>query len=384
MKNQKVNNDKSKQKKKIKQSILLTGCFFMIGLFCGILVVSFLERMETETTRVSDTIFQFVIMIIEMYIALYLQIVLHEAGHLLFGRLSGYRFGSFRIGSLMLIKENKKTKIKKLSIAGTGGQCLMCPPDWNEENFPYILYNLGGIIMNLIVAILYILIYLPLRNHMYLGVFLLMMAIIGVAYALINGIPMRLGMVDNDGYNAKSLGKDVNALHAFWLQMKINECVGKGMRLREMPEEWFEVPEEAGLKNSMTVCLAVFACNRLMDEHKFEEAEALIQQLLEEKTAIIDLHRKLLICDQIYCELIGERRTEMIEGLYDKEFQNFMKLMKKFPSVLRTQYTYALLLERDDKKAEKLYATFDKVAIKYPYPCDILSERELIQLAKEK
>ena len=37
-------------------------------------------------------------------LAFQMQVIVHEGGHLLFGLLCGYRFLSFRIGSLMLIK----------------------------------------------------------------------------------------------------------------------------------------------------------------------------------------------------------------------------------------------------------------------------------------
>ena len=41
-----------------------------------------------------------------VYLAGMLQTILHEAGHLLFGLLSGYRFCSFRIGQWMLARQN--------------------------------------------------------------------------------------------------------------------------------------------------------------------------------------------------------------------------------------------------------------------------------------
>ena len=58
--------------------------------------------------------------------------------------------------------------------------------------------------------------------------------------------------------------------------------------------------------------------------------------------------------------------------------------MRTFPSVIRTEYAYALLVEQDQGKAGKAMETFEKVAKTYPYPNDINSERELIQIAQEK
>lgn len=84
--------------------------------------------------------------------AVWLQTILHEAGHLVFGLASGYRFVSFRIGSLMWQKDGGKLRFCRFQLAGTGGQCLMAPPDLTDGKMPYKLYNLGGALMNLIAA----------------------------------------------------------------------------------------------------------------------------------------------------------------------------------------------------------------------------------------
>ena len=84
----------------------------------------------------------------------FVQVVVHEAGHLVFGLLTGYQFSSFRIGSFMWVKLEGKLKLKRYSLAGTGGQCLMAPPEMVDGKVPYVLYNLGGCLANLIVSVI--------------------------------------------------------------------------------------------------------------------------------------------------------------------------------------------------------------------------------------
>lgn len=50
----------------------------------------------------------------------------------------------------MWVKENNQLKFKSLSITGTGGQCLMSPPEMKDGKIPIILYNLGGAILNIV------------------------------------------------------------------------------------------------------------------------------------------------------------------------------------------------------------------------------------------
>ena len=302
----------------------------------------------------------------------------------MFGLLTGYRFSSFRIGSFMLVKEQGKLRFKRMSLAGTGGQCLLCPPELQGGKIPYILYNLGGSLMNLIFSLLCVLLYLLWRGVPYLAPLLLLSVAIGTTLALTNGIPMRVGMIDNDGRNALSMGKDAESLRAFWVQMKINEQTASGLRLRDMPEEWFAMPTERGMQNGIGSALAVFRCNRLMDEQRFDEADALMAEILDGENAVLGLYKNMLRCDRIYCELIGENRAEVLNGLLTREQKKFMKAMKRFPSVLRTQYAYALLAERNEKNAGKYKALFEKTARRHPYQAEIESERELVEIAEKK
>ena len=83
-----------------------------------------------------------------------LQTILHETGHLIGGLLTGYKFCSFRIGNFQLQRENGALRFRRLKLAGTGGQCLMTPPEPVDGNIPVMLYNLAGPLMNLLTALL--------------------------------------------------------------------------------------------------------------------------------------------------------------------------------------------------------------------------------------
>ena len=373
--------NEKKKKKGQWQQWLFMGFFVLIGAVCGVLMAHFAEQNATEGSSLWEELLPLVVLFVGMFVGMYLQLIIHEAGHLVFGLLSGYRFSSFRIGSFMLLKENDKFVIKKLTLAGTGGQCLMVPPPMQDGRIPVILFNLGGSLMNLIVSAIFLVVYLLIPSGTIISFICLIMVLIGVAIALMNGIPLRLGTVDNDGYNALSLGKNPDAMRAFWLQLKVNEQIAKGVRLKDMPDEWFAVPTDEAMRNSMVAAQGVFATNRLMDQQRFEEADQLIAHLLEIDSGIIGLHRSLMICDRMYCEMISNNRKEILDEMLTKEQTNFMKAMKKFPSIIRTEYVYSLLVLKDVDKAKEARASFEKAAKTYPYPSDIQSERELIEIA---
>ena len=234
-------------------------------------------------------------------------IALHEAGHLLFGLMTGYKFSSYRIFNVMWIKgEDGKIKLKKFSIAGTGGQCLLTPPDMKNGKIPTVLYNLGGVIANIIACILFLILFIVCFKIKYVALLMLIFLSLNLTFALSNGIPMTTSGIDNDAKNAISIRKNPEAIRAFWIQMKINEETSKGKRLKDMPDEWFEAPTKEGMKNSIIATLAVYRANRLLDQKKFEESDELMKEIIEFDNATLLFYKQLLTCDRIYVELITE------------------------------------------------------------------------------
>ena len=358
--------------------------YLLIGAACGVLIMEYWDRAEEAGMPFIGQILSVVLLIIGMYAAIVLQIIIHEAGHLVFGLLTGYRFSSFRIFNLMLVKESGRLRLRKLNIAGTGGQCLMCPPDLVDGTMPFMLYNFGGAIMNILAALISLILCFVLPRHSAGWTFCAFLVVIGFAYALINGLPVRMGPVNNDGRNAFDMAESKEAVRAFWVQLKINEMVSKGVRLKDMPDSWFAVPSDEFLKNGISAASAVFACNRLMDQHRFREADRLMERLLAPEIGLIDLYRMLLVCDRMYVEMITENRTEILTGMRTDEQLKLMKSMKDAPSVLRTEYVYALLSEKNEEKARETEERFEKSAGSYPYPNEIETERELLAIAKER
>lgn len=370
----------SKKKQKMQWQQIVGILFYLVlGGICGIVIGKYTGNFNSE--KPFGVLLTTAALLLFMYISIFIHIIIHELGHLVFGLVSGYSFCSFRIFSFMWIKTDGKVQFKRLSVVGTGGQCLMSPPSLIDGKFPVVLYNLGGSLMNTITSLPFLILTLFLGNNSLFANTLFIFSLTGIMIAAMNGIPMRLGVIDNDGYNALSLGKNKSALSAFWIQTQVVSLTAMGTRLKNMPKEWFSIPEDAEMKNSMTATLGVFTCNRLMDEEKFAEAEKNITHLLEIDSGITGLHKSLLICDKIYCEAIRENRTEVISELLTKEQIKFMKSMKNFPSVIRTQYVLALFCEKNTVKAYTIKKQFINIEKTYPYKPDIESEKELMEIA---
>ena len=326
---------------------------------------------------------RYLVMFVTLWGGLVLHILVHEAGHLVFGLRSGYRFVSYRVGSLALIKGKDGFRLKRYSIPGTAGQCLMEPPEPVDGKIPVMLYNFGGVLLELPLCLLWLVLSIALRGTD-AGANFLLVLLIGLINVAANGIPLRMKMLNNDGRNALELSKNPGAMRAFWAQLKINGEETRGTRLKEMPQAWFRPAEGAVLSDPLVAGQEAFRAARLMDEHRFQEAKACIDKLLSEESGLVGINRLLLQCDRMYINWLNDVPSCWETEFGAPGFQKFLKKMGSSPTVLRLLYTHALLKEGNRKKAEKLRKQFEKRMAAYPYPGTITLERELMEIALRK
>lgn len=260
----------------------------------------------------------------------------------------------------------------------------MTPPESSYETTPYVLYNLGGILMNFIFSAIFWILFAVFINYTIVAVYLLFFAVIGIITAINNDIPVRSDLLANDGYNTMMLVKNDKAVRAFRIQLLVNSKMAHDVSIKDMPDEWFVTPDDADLKSCHVSALALLVCERLNAERRFDEAYALIRRLLSIETGLLGIYRTLLINEMIYYELIGENRSEAINSLTTPSFKKKIKTPGNNLSVKRTNYAYARIFEKNSSKAGMCKKFIEKVQKRYPYPQDLANERELIAIADKK
>lgn len=365
-----------KTEKKSREQYLLVFCLLLMGGICGIRISRVFDAFEESGLSVMTFIAVIWLMLFAVYVNILLLGVIHEAGHLVFGLLTGYRFSSFRIGKLMLLK--KKGTFKFCKVGGGNIYCQMCPPDLVDGRIPFALYNLGGFLMNILTVLIFITLRAVCWENMYLSLYMELLIIEGIGIGVLYGI----GIVNSDVRNTVCMYRSKMMINVFWRQMKIQEKLAEGVRLKDMPEEWFVVPEEWDLNNSVMAMNVLLYENRLMDEHKFDEAGRLSDKLRSEEVVMPKVVKNQIICDRLYCELVGDGDEEIIRSLLTKEQKAFMNRMRNLSTVIRTRYAYALLCKKEAGMAAKEKEKFEKWAKEDPYESDIVMERELLQFAE--
>lgn len=327
----------------------------------------------------------YIFMALLLYISFFVQIFIHEAGHLIFGLLTGYKFVSFRVKSLTLVLDEGRLRIKWYRLGGSGGQCLMAPPDKEYDLVPYKLYNAGGVILNFVAGLLSVLLLTVCHVPYPLDAFLVFLSFWSFLFCFLNGIPMKVGGIPNDAYNMRLMEKDLYSRKALYLQLKVNALLSSGMRLKEMPEEWFIVPDQIDLGNSLHACIKFMEGGRWLDKLDFENAKVCYQEIALSEDKLIPLYRKELQSELLFLEIVGKCRKEVIDRLYTPELRKYVKIYANYMmSKIRLLYAYALLVEQDPVKAEKLMSDAKKLQNRYPVKGDAESEMEIMQFLKGK
>lgn len=324
--------------------------------------------------------------VVSLPVSLYMHIVIHESGHLVMGLFSGYRFVSFRIGNTIWVKQGRRIVRKKYHLEGTGGQCLLDPPERAEDGtFPCLMYNLGGGLFNLLFSSAAILLTLPgwVGSGAVSRAMLIPFAFVGIYLALTNLIPLKVDGLANDGYNIKSFRKNRDSARAFWTQMRMNKMQHTdGLRLCQIPQEFFVFPQ-GEISDPLIDGVRVFWFGRLLDQQRFAEASVFGRELCT-LPGLLAIHKKQVEKELLFIELLGARRPEEIERLYDKGLEKKLKSGGGYPSTYRMLYTYAKLYTGDKVMEEAALAAFEKAIKTYPAPGEILTERELMEIVMKE
>lgn len=365
---------------------LLTGLYYFlmigVGVFIVVILVNYLESFTIGGTTTSEFALLLAGLVIVFYIASAMQMPLHELGHLIFGKFSGYKLLSFRIGSFMWIKKNENLEFRRVRFADSGGQCLMVPTERLDNKIPYLLYNLGGIILNFLVALIAAGLAILFSDIKLLSLFFTLVTAFGVAYVVMNAIPIVVGKKHNDAYNIYTISKVKDGMRAYEIQLRISEQTVKGKRLKEMPGSWFEMPSQQAMSNGLIAVVGIFAYKRMLDLLEIEQADSAITKLLE-LDSITAEQRKFIIVDRVYCELVKDNRKPILEYLLEKKQTNFMDANKAELAIIRTNFAYELLSNKNFKLAKNFKKILEQVAENYPFPQQIDMERDLMTYAEE-
>lgn len=367
---------------KLLGGLLLGG---LLGLLIGgLVVVLFTDTTWSEYIQkyysidISEGLAVFFVAICSLIVSLLIIIPIHELGHLVCGLLTGYKFVSFRIFNWTFIKIDGKIRIKKFAIAGTGGQCLLTPPDLPLEKIPTGWYNFGGVLAN-IILLLIVIPFFFLDLNPFVVEALAVFAMIDTIMILMNGIPMQAGGIGNDGYNIKLLKNNLLSKQGIVNQLRANALIQDGIRPKDMPDALFSNPKDINYKNSLEVSIPLMYTSRMIDNFQYEDALCEMESLYSHKDEIMPLYVKEIACELVFLYL-RTGNLDKAEALLDKDLRKYIDTYRKtMSSKERILVAIALYLDKDEAKAKEIYEKFNSRKDQYLLQGEVKSDLAIIQ-----
>lgn len=366
------------------KSILYQVVFFFLCLALGTFIGALLARSDKSAIQLLPALIELLIFIPALII---LQIIIHEAGHMLAALASGWEFLSFRIFKFTISRKDGKFHFSVFHIPGTAGQCLMMPPERPLSPSQLSFYNMGGALANLVTTLIALLLLLlvPSINQSGTGTRLLVVFILaGVFMAFTNGIPFVMGGIPNDGMNNRMLKRDPLSRQIFIDVMRINGFIQKGIRLKDIPSAYFHAEDQLDCANTIQVMACFYQLARTLDQLDFEKANELADEMSRHKKEMVYLYQQELTCEEIFLRLIRQTPKQDIARLLTTDMQKYIRLNQQYrPSALRLAYTLARLYEQDGAKAEQLYQQFTRLCNRYHLVGEIEGEKALVEYVKQ-
>lgn len=380
--------NRKKQLLKMKTLFRLIGGLLMGAIIGLIIIIPVISLIDGESiTTVARTIFGKLTldkilgiawMLLAALLAAVLNIVIHEGGHLVAGLLTGYKFVSFRFFNWTLIRKDGRLQWRNFELEGTGGQCLMAPPDKPLEEIDTRWYNAGGVLANAVITLIAIVLIWSLDLPSWLNILLGMMALFGLFGALTNGIPMKLGGVANDGYNLLQLEKDLPAKQSFCNVLEFNARNQGGEMYSQMPERLFNIPDPIDWKNPMHAVTVLASATRKQAQHQWEESYQQLTEANNHKSDIMPLYQlELENMMTLACIAIG-RDEEARQHYTDKVAKYVSHHAPTQSDKQMTAMAVALCLESDRPKAEELLHKLEDERDKYIHQGDVAMSLDLM------
>lgn len=308
--------------------------------------------------------------------ALWIQTILHELGHFLFGCLYGLDFMALSIYSRIIIKKNGKILVKRWPTKIGTGYCSMSPGEKEGKKISLIMYIMGGMIANLVVSVVLFILSYWINNDLLCG-FIRTISIVGIYLVILNAFP--LDVLGNDGSKILNLAKNSNLYKYIFVNGLITQKLADSVRLKDMPQEWFNVPDGDVLQCSQGASFAYQCIMRKLDELDISGTQDLLQEVLRHDISSYMFGNLRL--EQLYCELVDKNRSVVIDHIISPAQAEGLIKHHRNLKTMRVLYTYILMYRKDVTWATGLRLQFESLAKRWPYEGEALTELSLVEYA---
>lgn len=302
-------------------------------------------------------IIRFLGIILVLFVSYLVHIILHEFGHLIGGTLSGYTLISFRIFSIILVKENKKNKIKRYPVMDTASECIMMPPEIKKGKYPYKLYRIGGLVMNLFTSLIAVILALgvSITGKYPWNMWCVLFALVGIVTVFYNGIPVVFDGVPNDGYILLHMIESNEARLAVHSQLLIYAFLSKGGSYSDVPYEQFCVNQTGEIKNFLVIRVKLLEYKWHLEHLDFNQAAKCLEATNHFFNSLPRAYQYEINSEKLFIEIMCEHDRDIIDKLYNADVRKYIEELQGDLSKSRIMMAYEAGVKGDMRSAHKYY-----------------------------
>lgn len=237
-----------------------------------------------------------------LFLSIYVHIFLHEGGHFLFGKLSGYRLVSFQVRRYKYSQADHSLHHMQAASPVLAGQCLMAPPKGDYAELPYRSYLLGGVMANALTgAALYGSAFLL---ELKPGSLFVLFSLVPVWMALANLLPK----AQNDGALLMEASRSLHARELLFRQLELAQLIEEKVPFAELPDAYFACLRDANYQNSFLVdYFYMVAYVRALGELDFEEADSMLQTFSANRPVKASVYWPNYVLESLFCDALFGR-----------------------------------------------------------------------------
>ena len=373
----------------VMEAIVRLIMYIFIGLVGGHLLTgpfsSFLKK-YIEDENFFGKIINVLIIIVVVLTSYFIHIVMHELGHLIGGTLSNYSLISFRVFSIVLAKQNKKLIVKKYSVPNSVGECVMMPPEVKKGKYPYRLYRIGGIAMNVVTSIVAVVLVFGIDSlskypwNMWGVIY----GVVGIITALFNGIPVVIGGVPNDGYILLHMTESKEASLAVHSQLLIHAFLSKGGCYSEVPYEQFCISKTGEIRNYLVAKVKLLEYRWHLEHLDFKQAAKCLEATNQYFNSLPKVHQYEINSEKMFVEIMSSNDKDIVDKLFNADVERFILEYQNVLAKNRIMMAYEAGVKKDTRAAHKHYMQLKNNVKVYPIKGEADLELTLADYVYEK
>ena len=243
----------------------------------------------------------------------------------------------------------------------------MKPPKYSIKKNRFILYMMGGVIVDALVFLFCVkMILSPLTISFTIQMLFVITSLFAIGSMLVNGIPRWRGMINNDGSLLYYLLKEKQAVRSGFIQLDIIPEMQLGATYKDLPENIIRVPEDADLTNGLIAWHKTLESYYYMDKRQWDKALCCINELEENSQKYNKLLKYTIQMEKMFIYIITGGSNTDIENLY-MSTRKLLKNKNLDIHGVRVRMAYELYKNNSSEMKEKLREELDKRTKSYPY-----------------